>query len=107
MADASVGEVDILLDGKQVTLKSSLAAGKRVNAGGGYITMLGRLGAMDHDAYVQVVSAGLDKKPSDVDAAVYRTGLPDLTQSLSTFVEYLANGGKPVAPAETSGSGEA
>lgn len=107
MADAAIGEVDILLDGKEVTLKSTHSAAKRVNGGGGYIHVLDKLGGMDHDFYVMVVSAGLDKKPSDVDAAVYRTGLPNLTQSLCTFVEYLSNGGKPIAPSEDKGSGEA
>lgn len=95
-----IGSVDITLDGKPATLRSSLEAGKRVNSGGGYMTVLTKLATMDHDYYVLVVSAGLGKKPSDVDGAVYRTGLPNLTQALSTFVEYLANGGKPITPAE-------
>lgn len=99
MADASVGEVDILLDGKEHTLRCGLAAAKRVNSiAGGYFGALGRLGALDHDCYVLVISAGLNKKPSDVDEAVYRNGLPDLTQPLTTFVQNLANGGKPIAP---------
>lgn len=108
MADASVGEVDIVLDGNAVTLKSSLAAAKRINAGGGYINVLGKIGAMDHDVYVLVVAAGLDKKPGDVEQAVYRTGLANLAQSLITYVEYIVNGGKPIAPAmDDDKSGEA
>jgi hypothetical protein len=108
MADMAVGEVEITLDGKPATLKSTLAAAKRVNGiAGGYMAVLGRLGTMDHDAYVHVVAAGLDKKPSEVEDDVFRTGLLNLTEPLSTFVEYLVNGGKPAAPAKGSGSGEA
>jgi hypothetical protein len=97
-ADASIGEVAITLDDKEVVLKCSLAAAKRVNAGGGYFHVMARLGAMDHDFYVMVVAAGLDKKPNDVEGAVYKAGLPALTERLITFCEYLANGGKPVMP---------
>jgi hypothetical protein len=109
MADSSIGEVDVLLDGKEVTLKCSLAAAKRVNGiSGGYINVLRQLAAMDHDIYVAVVSAGLDKKPSDVDGAVWRTGLPKLTERLAEFVGYLINGGKSDAPDVGDGkSGEA
>jgi hypothetical protein len=100
MADASIGEIEIVLDGTPVTLRSSLEAAKKVGAGGGYIHALSRLGAMDHDAYVHVVAAGLNKKPSDVDAAVFKTGIMNLTVPLCTYVEYLVNGGKPAATAE-------
>jgi hypothetical protein len=107
MANAAIGEVDITLNGKPTTLKSTLAAAKRVNGiAGGYMAVLGQLGTMNHDAYVQVVAAGMDKKPSEVEDDVFRTGLLKLTEPLSTFVEYLVNGGKPAEAAKGSGSGE-
>jgi hypothetical protein len=101
---AAIGEVTIELNGKAETLRCSLEAAKRVSGGGGgFMNVLGRLGAMDHDFYVMVVSAGLNKKPIDVDDAVYKTGLPNLTQPLATFVEYLTNGGRPLTAAGSVG----
>jgi hypothetical protein len=102
-----VGEVEISLGGKTETLRSTLKAAKAVNAGGGFINVLGKLAGMDHDFYVLVVAAGLDKRPIDVENKVYEVGLPSLTEPLSTFVQYLANGGKPLAPTEDAGTGEA
>lgn len=55
---------------------------------------------MDHEFYVLVVSAGLDKRPIDVEKGVYEAGLPNLTEPLSDFVQRLANGGRPLAPSE-------
>jgi hypothetical protein len=106
MADTSIGEVAIMLDGKEVVLKSSLAAAKRINANGGFSHVANRLGQGDLDYYILVTAAGLDKKASDVENAVYKTGMPYLVTPLSTFVDYLCNGGRPAAPSEGSGSGE-
>jgi hypothetical protein len=107
MADASIGEVEITLDGKAAVLRCSLAAAKRINASGGFSHVANRLGQGDLDFYVAVVAAGLDKKASEVENAVYKTGMPSLVTPLSTFVDYLVNGGRPVAPSEGSESGEA
>jgi hypothetical protein len=99
MADLSTGEVDIILDGKETTLRCSLDAAKRVSAianGSGYMGVQARLGAMDHETYVLVIAAGLDKKPADVETAVFRTGLVELTKLLVLYVANLANGGKPL-----------
>jgi hypothetical protein len=104
---AGLGEVDIDLNGRSETLRSSLGAAKKVNGAGGYAQVLQKLAAFDLDYYVLVVSAGLGKKPSDVEDAVYRTGLPNLTEQLSTYVQYLANGGKPLSVIEDDRSGEA
>ena len=38
---------------------------------------------------------------------MFATGLPDLTEPLSTYVNLLANGGKPMKTTETGDSGEA
>jgi hypothetical protein len=97
---AGIGEVDITLNGKPVTLRSSLKAAKLVNAGGGFTEVLRKLAAFDQDYYTIVVAAGLDKKPLDVEADVFLTGLPSLNESLSLFVQHLANGGKPLATPE-------
>lgn len=108
MADASIGEVDITLDGKTVTLRCSLAAAKRVNASGGLSHVAKRLSQGDLDYYILVVAAGMDKKPNDVESVVYKTGMLDLVEPLTVFIDYLANGGKPVAPDAGDGkTGEA
>lgn len=108
MADAANGEVSIVLDGTEYTLRSSLSAAKGVSSlGGGYLGVLGRLGVLDHDTYVAVVAFGLNKKPIDVEEKVYRTGLPAITAAVSLYVTFLGNGGKPVEAAKDGdGSGE-
>ncbi len=92
MAD---GEVEIKLDGKPETLRSSLGAAKRVNGMGGFAQVLNKLQAFDLEYYVGVVSAGLGRKPHEVEEAVYKTGLPMLAGDLMVYVNLLANGGKP------------
>lgn len=99
MADEAIGEVAIVLDGKEETLRCSLAAAKAVNAfagQNGHQGIIARLGMLDFEAYVAVVAYGLDKPARAVEAKVYRTGLVNLTASLVTFVTMLANGGKPI-----------
>jgi hypothetical protein len=93
----SLAEVAIKLDEKDYVLKCNLDAAKRVNAiAGGMMPAIGRLGALDFDAYVHVVAAGLDKKPAEIEVIVYRNGILELTKPLITFVEYLTNGGRVV-----------
>lgn len=103
-----MSEVEITLNGKAETLRPSLGAAKRVNAMGGFMNVHSRLQAYDLDVFTQVIAAGLEKKPSDVESAVYKTGLTNLLGDVSTFVNLLANGGKPfvVNSDEDSGTGE-
>jgi hypothetical protein len=103
----NVGEVEIKLDGKTETLRSSLGAFKRVNAAGGFQNVINKLLGYDFDYFVTVVSAGLNKKPADIEEAVYKTGLPPLLGGLTKYVGYLANGGKPAEdPGEKPDTGE-
>lgn len=102
-----MSEVEVTIKGRPETLKCSLKAAKTVNAvAGGFQGALARLAAMDQEAYFLIVAAGLNKKPIDVEQAVYETGLPNLTEPLSAYVLLLANGGKPLS-AESAGEGEA
>ncbi len=104
----NVGEVEIKLDGKTETLRSSLGAFKKVNAAGGYTNVINKLLGYDFDYYVTVISAGLNKKPADVEEAIYKAGLPNLLGDLTKYVGYLANGGKPAEdPGEKADTGEA
>ena len=98
MANAAVGEVDIELDGKTVTLKSTLAAAKRVNAAGGLRYIAERLDAYDLDAYVAVVAAGADRRNADVENVVFSAGMARLQVPLGVYISFLASGGKPIEP---------
>ncbi|MGM4891269.1 hypothetical protein [Tardiphaga sp. 839_C3_N1_4] len=103
-----MSDVEIELNGKFETLRCTLKAGKLVNSGGGFGEVLRKLAVFDMDAYVHVVAAGLGRKPADVEEAVYKTGLVDLTEKLSEFVMLLANGGRPLAAGSGDGAaGEA
>lgn len=105
---AGEGEIEFSLNGKAETLKSTLRAAKIVSANaGGFQGVLSKLALMEFEAYVGVVSAGLARKPSEVEEAVYKTGLPNLTEPLTEYVMLLANGGKPMSSGEDSGKGEA
>ncbi len=100
---ADIGEVDSPVG----TLKSTLRAARIVNGQGGFIEVFRKLATYDLEAYVAVAAAGLNKKPTEVEDAVFQAGLTNLVAPFSTFVEYLSNGGKPLKPApEGAGSGE-
>jgi hypothetical protein len=92
-----MSEVEIQLNGKPETLRPSLGAAKRVNALGGFMHVHSRLQVYDFDVFVLVIAAGLERKPADIENAVYKSGLPNLLGDVSAFVNLLANGGKPVA----------
>lgn len=102
-----MSDVTITLDGKEAVLKCTPRAFKTVNALGGFTEAFRLLAAFDATAYTIIVAAGLNKKPGDVEDAVYRTGLPDLTEGLSDYVALLANGGKRREPQEEAEPGEA
>lgn len=110
MADSAIGEVAVTLDGKEFTLRCSLAAAKRLNAyagGSGFQGVVARLGMCDFETYVAVIAYALDRKPVDVEEMVYRAGMVNLTADLVTFVTYLGNGGKPMTAAKDGdGTGE-
>lgn len=87
--------VDIELNGKTETLKTSLRAARTINgACGDFMNALDGLNKFNMTAYTIIIAAGLDKKPSDVEEAVFSTGLVELTGPLSRFVNALAHGGR-------------
>lgn len=90
--------VEIKLDGKAETLNPTLRAAKRLSAAGGFQNVVNRLQSGDIEYYIAVVGAGLDKKNTEIEERVFRTGLPALADGLVRFVNLLANGGKPFRP---------
>jgi hypothetical protein len=109
MANTAIGEVDIELDGKTETLKSTPKAARAVSAiGGGFLMVANKITIFDLDVITAVVAAGLGKRPTEVENAVYSAGAANLAAPLNTFVTYLANGGKPTDDQnKEAGSGEA
>lgn len=101
------GELEITLDGKTERLRCTPNAARAVNAALGSISEgYRRLAAFDFEAYTAVVAAGIGKSRADVEAAVFRTGLPHLVEPLSMFLEMLLYGGKPKPEAGEAGTGE-
>lgn len=100
------GEVSITLDGKAETLRSTLRAARIVSSLGGFTGALKLLQEFNLEGYVAIVAAGLNKRTIDVEDAVYKTGLVELTGPLSDFVILLTQGGRPVAASGDAGAGE-
>lgn len=105
-AKLGAGNVEIELDGEASTLKPTLRAARTISRQfGGFQKAIEAIGAMDLEAYIAVVMAGVGAKPADAEEmaeAVYATGLPDLTEPLIQYLTNLANGGRPLS----GGSGE-
>lgn len=105
---AELGEVEITLNGKTEILKSTLRAARIVNGIGGFSEAFRKLAAYDLGSYVTIVAAGLNRSPSVVEEAVYKTGLTSLVEPLAVYVGYLSNGGKPLPTTdEVPSAGEA
>ena len=92
------GTLSVNLDGTPSDLRCSLYAAKQINAMfGDYQGALDRLRALDLNAYIAIVAAGLGKDARDVEDKVYTTGMSDLILPLMKFVNMLGNGGRPPA----------
>ena len=93
-----MSDVEITLDGKTETLRPSLKAAKRLSAAGGFQNVVNRLQSGDIEYYFLVVAAALDKRNTEIEERVFRTGLPALDGGLVKFCNLCANGGKPFRP---------
>jgi hypothetical protein len=102
-----MSEVEITLNGSAETLRCTLRAAKRVNAMvDGFQGVGRRLLSLDFDTYVAIVAIGLDKKPADVEDAVFQTGMITLFPVLDEYVGRLMNGGELIKPKEDPPQGE-
>jgi len=89
------GEVRITLAGQDRVLRSSLRAARAVSAGqDGFVGALQRLSRYDFDAFVSIIAVGLSVEPSEIEEAIYETGLQDLIDPASKYVGYLMRGGQ-------------
>lgn len=101
----SAGEVRFEALGESNVLRCTPRAAKEVNAYfGSFTNAMQRIEAMDFEAFVVVVAAGLKKKRADVEELTYDAGIMKLMKPISNFVVMLANGGR--APTEDDGSKE-
>lgn len=100
-AKLGAGNVEIELDGEAKTLKPTLRAARTISRTfGGFQKAIEAIGAMDLEASIAVVMAGVNAKPAEGDEiaeAVFATGLPDLVEPLILYLTNLANGGRPLS----------
>lgn len=102
------GDVTFTLDGKDVTMQCTVRAWKEINSVfGSFSKAFVRLSEFDAMAYVSVVAAGLGKKASEIEGAVFATGMPDLVRPTTDYIALLSNGGRPQTTEDAPKTGEA
>jgi len=100
-ARLGAGNVEIELDGETVVLKPTLLACQTLSRkAGGLSAAVEAVGRMDFDMLVSVIALGLNRKPSDVEEAVWSTGMTNLVAPAIRFLTIVSNGGRPL---ESSG----
>ncbi len=105
MADEYVpgaGDVEITLCGKTLYLKPTLEACLRLSRGGatGPRGLAEQCMALNFDAVVAVVAAGLGRDDKALQREVFETGIIDLFGACVKFVHVVSNGGRPAAEDE-------
>jgi hypothetical protein len=96
-----MSETPVTLNSQVFQLKCTLRALKEVNARfGNFTNAYRKLTEFDFDAYSAIVAAGLGKTIRDVEADVFRTGMPDLVKPCTDFLNLLSNGGRPMDTAD-------
>lgn len=101
------GEVEIELNGRKETLRSTLYAIRMIDTLGGMTDAFSQLAKFKFSAYVTIVAGGLEKKYSEVEGDVMKTGMPNLVESLSHYIAVLSNGGREPSDEGNKTSGEA
>lgn len=98
------GHVEVTLAGQSATLAPTLGCAMELCRRHGSLgELLAKLQNYDLPAAVDTVRCGLGRSEREHGAVaeeVFATGLVDLTVPLVRFVILLANGGKPMKPAE-------
>ena len=92
-------EVAVVIAGEERFLRPTLRAAIAVNRRfGGFVGAFQKIGALDLEAAVHIVAAGLDRRdPDDLKALerdVFEHGVALLVEPLSRYVEILSNGGR-------------
>jgi hypothetical protein len=96
MAAANQGDVEITLGEDKVTLRCTLRAAKDINAAfGSFSDAHRRVSAFDLAAFVTIIAFGANKQAKAIEDTVFQTGMNSLLDPLKSYIELLANGGKP------------
>lgn len=102
------GNVTIMLDGEEVTLRPTLRAAQTISKqSGGIMSAVQAIGRFDLEVMTTVIALGLNatgpREINDVAEKVWSTGMVDLVEPVSRFLSILANGGRP---ADQGGEGK-
>ena len=103
------GDIPIVLDGRELTLKPTLAACLAVNRlGTGLNAVIQKCANMDFETICEVICVGLDatsgKNRQEVQELVFRTGAINVAPDAIQFVRAVGNGG--VVPKDDEEAGE-
>lgn len=97
--DVSVGDgnVPIMIDGKEYSLKPSYKACLALATGGdGLRTLISRCANLEMDTIKRVIAEGLGRDPKDLQEKLYATGLRNVSGPAIDYLVVLSNGGRPV-----------
>ena len=104
-AQIGAGDVEVELGGEQHVLRPTLEACTKVNElHGSLMQTRTRVATLDFDTIVEVVGLGLGASPQvkakQLRKLVYDAGLLALQGPVIDFINNIANGGRPIDPAE-------
>jgi len=108
-ANLHEGVVIIELDGETRELEATPGAAMKLSRlYGGLTPILGKLQAMDIEAYANVIRFGLgmkDKEASQVHELIFRSGIVNLMEPTIDYITCLFNGGRvPGADSDPKGA---
>ena len=93
------GDVVIIIDGEEQTMRPTLRAATEISRmTGGISGAIQRCASFDVDVIVRIVTLGLNLTPNGAKALpekLYRTGYSEITPTCIRFLGILLNGGRP------------
>lgn len=102
------GLVTLELEGEPVELSATIEAARKLSKQGGLRVMMDRIGNMDLDAYVAVISAGTgDRNLTSLEERVHHSGVMNLMVPLIEYLSILANGGRRQAEKKSAARSKA
>ena len=109
MTSIGAGNVDLVLDGHNVTLRPTLRAAQTLSKqSGGLMSAVQAVARLELEVITSVIAMGLNvttpREINDLAEKVWSTGVVDLVDPVTRYLTILANGGRPVEA--TGGSGE-
>lgn len=100
------GDVDIFLGDTVATLSCTLDAAKKVDAHfGNFGEAFRAVSFMSLSAFLAVIAAGTGKASAEIEAGVFATGMESLAIPVKSYLQLLANGGRPPKPVKDEAKG--